>query len=125
METLDRWLVSADNALRTLAGAVHAARDIYSGAETASGPDLVVLTRPGFDVKAKPGAKTLFGRVAPAREPERGAEPSAEGPRDGEAVHAGKPDVDDRDVGVFFDDQRDGDDHPEHAEEKHPSENAN
>lgn len=26
METLDRWLVGADNALRTLAGAVHAAR---------------------------------------------------------------------------------------------------
>lgn len=26
METLDRWLISADNALRTLAGAVHAAR---------------------------------------------------------------------------------------------------
>lgn len=26
METLDRWLIGADNALRTLAGAVHAAR---------------------------------------------------------------------------------------------------
>ena len=26
MKTLDRWLVSADNALRTLSGAVHAAR---------------------------------------------------------------------------------------------------
>lgn len=32
METLDRWLISADNALRTLAGAVHAARPNPSGA---------------------------------------------------------------------------------------------
>jgi ubiquinone biosynthesis monooxygenase Coq7 len=31
METLDRWIVSADNALRTLAGAVHAARPNPAG----------------------------------------------------------------------------------------------
>lgn len=32
METLDRWLVGADNALRTLSGAVHAARPNPAGA---------------------------------------------------------------------------------------------
>jgi len=44
--------------------AVHPAASIYSGPETASGPDLVVLTERGFDVKSKPAAKTLFGRTA-------------------------------------------------------------
>ncbi len=33
MDVLDRWLVSADNALRTLAGAVHAARPNPAAAE--------------------------------------------------------------------------------------------
>ncbi len=38
METLDRWLIGADNALRTLTGAVHAARPNPAGPPPA-GPD--------------------------------------------------------------------------------------
>jgi len=40
MNNLDRVLVSADNALRTLAGAVHATRPNPATAAPASGPDL-------------------------------------------------------------------------------------
>jgi ubiquinone biosynthesis monooxygenase Coq7 len=40
METLDRWLISADNALRTLAGAVHAARPNPAGTPAADGEAL-------------------------------------------------------------------------------------
>ena len=40
MQTLDRWLISADNALRTLSGAVHAARPNPADAERGTPPDL-------------------------------------------------------------------------------------
>lgn len=40
METLDRWIVSADNALRTMAGAVHAARPNPAGSPGAEAEPL-------------------------------------------------------------------------------------
>jgi len=40
METLDRLLISADNALRTLSGAVHAARPNPAGVQTGAEPAL-------------------------------------------------------------------------------------
>ena len=39
MKSLDRWLVSADNALRTLAGGVHAARPCPGAGNTEALPD--------------------------------------------------------------------------------------
>ena len=48
METLDRLLVSADNALRTLSGAVHSARPYPAQAE---------------DLVTEPAAKTLSGAL--------------------------------------------------------------
>lgn len=38
MNTLDRWLIGADNALRTLAGAVHAARPNPAGPDPGDAP---------------------------------------------------------------------------------------
>jgi predicted AlkP superfamily phosphohydrolase/phosphomutase len=39
------------------------ARDIYSGPLTSKGPDLVVLSEPGFDLKGSVKKKDIFGRT--------------------------------------------------------------
>ena len=37
------------------------AEEIYEGPCVASGPDLVVLSKPGFDLKGSPQAREIFG----------------------------------------------------------------
>jgi hypothetical protein len=39
------------------------AEDIYAGPCVSGGPDLVVLARPGFDLKGSPQAQEVFGRA--------------------------------------------------------------
>ena len=42
---------------------VHDAGEIYQGSRAASGPDLVLLSHPGFDLKASPSATEVFART--------------------------------------------------------------
>jgi len=62
-EEIVRRLSGLEYEGRKVVRSVFTAREIYSGPLVSKGPDLVVLTEPGFDVKGSVKRKEVFGRT--------------------------------------------------------------